>query len=384
MTGLVLLARPAVRAAEGKVALSTRRLQIAARINLNEELTRFFGDSPVSSGKCLEGGHMRPVNIQYRRYEPVGQSGSDLHQSIQSALSELVDQKQRRQSPKLRMIEVDDKGHAVLNRIDEFKNWTFGELALFNPGQGVPVIIDSEDATVLDLKQMSLQRGQHLIKGVIYYISCGKHVVFIQPPNVSIGILKSYLEWFLCANGPNLPKPFRLEAMVQASGENAPKVRSIGIHARSTFEGETAPSMRVEDYKEVKEAGKATSDSTSTALDMARAAGMSSKDLQLLANLAEGGELVADLRLKLVKDGKQVRFDRVKASDLLSDQENDTISLYGENGKFKGELTRLRYVGAQVQTMGDFLDPDDSRRALIEAYGFFRSNGHIDGDPLET
>lgn len=72
----------------------------------------------------------------------------------------------------------------------------------------------------------------------------------------------------------------------------------------------------------------------------------------------------------------------MKASDLLNDQESDTISLYGENGKFKGALTRLRYEGAQVATSGDFLDPDDSRRALIEAYNFFRSNGHIDGAPL--
>jgi hypothetical protein len=189
----------------------------------------------------------------------------------------------------------------------------------------------------------------------------------------------------LCSNGPRLSMPLRLEAMVQASGSTAPKVRSIGIQARSALETHAVGDarMRVEDYKEVKEAGRVTSHSTSAALDMARAAGMSSEDLQLLASLADGGDLVADLRLKLVKDGKQIKFDRVKASDLLSDQENDTISLYGENGKFKGELTRLRYVGAQVETVGEFLDPDDSRRALIEAYNFFRSNSHIDGAPLE-
>lgn len=329
---------------------------------------------------------MRPVNIQYRRFEPVGSASSNLHQSMKIGLSELLEQKQRRHSPKLRTVEIRDKGHAVLNRIDEFKNWIFGELALFNPGQGVPVIIDSENATILDLKQMSLQSGQHLIKGVIYYICCDEHVIFIQPPNVSVGVLKSYLEWFLCSNGPKLASPFRLEAMVQASGGSAPKVRSIGIHARSSLEPMATEEsrMRIEDVKEVKEAGRVTSESTSAALDMARAAGMSSKDLQLLASLADGGELVADLRLKLIKDGKQVKFDRVKASDLLTDQESDTISLYGENGKFKGELTRLRYVGAQVQTVGEFLDADDSRRALIEAYNFFRSNSHIDGSPLEA
>lgn len=326
---------------------------------------------------------MRPVNIQYRKFEASGSAPVDLHRNIISALSELVGEKQRRHSPRLRMVDLDDKGHAVLNRVDEFKNWTFGELALFNPGQGVPVLIDSEDATILDLKQMSLQSGQHLIKGVIYYIVCGEHVVFIQPPNVSVGIIKSYFEWLICSNGPQLPKPCRLEALVQATGESAPKVRAIGIRARSTLEPVEAK-MRVEDYKEIKEVGHVSSGSTSAALDMARAAGMNSKDLQLLASLADGGELVADLRLQLMKDGKQVKFDRVKASDLMNDQENDTISLYGENGKFKGELTRLRYVGAQVNTMGDFLDPDDSRRALIEAYNFFRSNAHIDGAPLDV
>lgn len=324
---------------------------------------------------------MRPVNIQYRRFEPAGNT-TNLHTSISAALSEIVSQKQRRISPKLRMKELGDKGTAVLNRIDEMHNWTFGELALFNPGQGVPVIIDSEDV-ILDLKQMSLQSGQHLIKGIIYYLNCENHVVFIQPPNVSLGILRAFFEWLLCSNGPKLPAPFRLEAMVQASGDNAPKVKAIGIRARSELKATGSMVMRVEDHQEVREAGKATSDSTSTALDMARAAGMSSNDLQLLASLADDGELVADLRLKLIKDGKTVKFDRVKASDLLNDQESDTISLYGENGKFKGELTRLRYEGARVDTRGEFLDPDDSRRALIEAYNFFRSNGHIDGDPLD-
>lgn len=325
---------------------------------------------------------MRPVNIQYRRFVPTVGGAGDLHRYITTALGEVVDAKSRRDTTKHRITEIEDKGSAVLNRIDEFANWHFGELALFNPGQGVPVIVDREDATVLDLKQMALQQGQYLIKGIIYYISCGEHVVFIQPPNVSIGILRSYLEWLVCVNGPKLPVPLNLETLVHVTGEAAPKIASIGIRAKSRLTTVGEHPMRVEDVKEVRDAGKATSTSTSAALDMARAAGMSSEDLQLLASLAEDGELVADLRLKLIKKGRVVKFDRLKASDLLNDQENDTIAFYGENGKYKGELTRLRYSGAKVQTSGEFLDPDDCRRALIEAYNFFRNNGHIDGAPL--
>ncbi|WP_432475255.1 hypothetical protein ACRRRS_14790 [Brucella anthropi] len=327
---------------------------------------------------------MRPVNIQYRRFEPAEAGNSNLHNSIVHALGEQIEGKLRRQAPKHRTVQIEDKGHAVLNRIDEFSNWTFGELALFNPGQGVPVIIDKEDSVVLDLKEMSLQNGQHLIKGVIYYINCDEHVVFIQPPNISVGVLRTYFEWLLCTNGPKLGAPLRLEALVEATGENAPKVQAIQVKARSTLPSGAGLAMRAEDAKEVREAGKATSETTSMALDMARAAGMSPRDLQLLASLSEDGELVADLRLKLIKDGKTVKFDRVKASDLLTDQETDTISFYGENGKYHGSLTRVRYPGAQVKTSGDFLEPDDCRRALIEAYNFFRSNGHIDGSPLET
>lgn len=250
-------------------------------------------------------GSMRPVNIQYRRFEPAGNGSANLHAATSSGLSEVVSEKQRRDSPKLRMTEILDKGSAVLNRIDEQKNWLFGELALFNPGQGVPVLIDKDDAPILDLKQMSLQSGQHLIKGIIYYICCESHVVFIQPPNVAVSVLKDFLEWLLCSNGPRLPSPFKLEAMVQASGENAPKVKSIGVRARSELSMIEEPMMRVEDHREIREAGKVSSSSSSAALDMARAAGMSSKDLQLLASLAEDGELVADLRLKLIKDGRR-------------------------------------------------------------------------------
>ncbi|RBO91027.1 hypothetical protein [Pseudochrobactrum asaccharolyticum] len=326
---------------------------------------------------------MRSVNIQYRQFVPESGASCNLHEAIVAALGEIVEGKLRRDVPKCRTAEIDDKGHAVLNRIDEFSNWTFGEVALFNPGQGVPVLIDKADSNVLDLKEMSLQNGQHLIKGVLYYINCDEHVVFIQPPNVSVGILRSYFEWLLCANGPKLGAPLNLEALVEASGEHAPKVEAIQVKARSELSSDSSPTMRMESVKDVKEAGRATSATTSMALDMARAAGMGPSDLQLLASLSEDGELVADLRLKLVKDGKTVKFDRIKASDLMTNQENDTISFYGENGKYHGSLTRVRYPGAKVKTLGDFLEPDDCRRVLMEAYNFFRSNGHIDGSPLE-
>lgn len=299
------------------------------------------------------------------------------------ALAETVSGRQRRASPKLRMTEIEDKGHAVLNRIDEYSNWTFGELALFNPGQRVPVLIDNDEVAVLDLKELSLQSGQHLIKGVIYYIVCQRHVVFIQPPNISVATLRSYLEWLLCNNGPRIAAPLRLEAMIEVKGEKAPKVHAIGFKAKSNLVGNEEGKMRSETVKEVTAAGSVRSSSTSTAINMARAAGMSSADLQLLTSLADGGELIAEMRLKLIKEGKTVKFDKVRVSDLLTDQESDTMSFYGENGKFKGDLSRLRYTGAQVQTVGDFLAPDDSRRALVEAYNFFRANGHIDAPQLE-
>lgn len=298
------------------------------------------------------GEGMRPVNIQYRRFMPVDTGSSNLHHSIILALDEQVEDKSRKHAPKHRTIQIEDKGHAVLNRIDQFDNWTFGELALFNPGQGVPVIIDSEVSSVLDLKEMSLQNGQHLIKGVIYYLNCEEHVVFIQPPNISVGVLRSYFDWLLCDNGPKLGGPLRLEALVEVTGDHAPKVEAIQVKAKSTLPSGAGLAMRAEDVKEVREAGKATSESTSMALDMARAAGMSPMNLQLLASLSEDGELVADLRLKLVKDGKTVKFDRIQASDLLTGQESDTISFYGENGKYHGSLSRLRYPGAKVKTSG--------------------------------
>jgi hypothetical protein len=331
---------------------------------------------------------MRPVNIQYRRFVVEnGSSENQLHKAIYDSLLEEIDGKKRFDVPKLRRTSIPDKGEVLLNRFDSAKNWNFGEVALFNPGQGVPVLIDDEDATVLNLREMSLESGRHLIKGVLYYLSCGPHLVYIQPPNVTVSLLQHYLHWLICENGVQLKSPLQLEAKVEVSGESAPKVQSIRIKSKSSFSSEEDDegnkTMRVESRKEISEAARMQSSDTSAAIDMARAAGMSSADLQLLASLADDGELVADLKLKLVKDGKTVKFDKVKASSLLDHQENDSISLYGENGKYQGDLSRLVYKQARVALEGDFLKPDDCKRALVEAYNFFRSNGHIDGEMLQ-
>lgn len=131
------------------------------------------------------------------------------------------------------------------------------------------------------------------------------------------------------------------------------------------------------------DAGGASTSDHSTALDLARAAGMTDARIQSMMEEADGAELVADLRLRFVRKGKRLKIERSKASNFLEGSENDEISLYGENGKFVGELSRLTQKGVEVQTLGEYLDPDDCRRALLETYNAFRSDGKIVGPELE-
>lgn len=329
---------------------------------------------------------MRPVNVQYRKFEhdhsEINNKG--LFKIVENALDEIVDDKKRRSSAQLRMVEFYERGTAVLNLYEPLENWAFGELALFNPGQGVPVIVASETGNELDLRELSLKADQHLIKGVLYWLFCGEHVVFIQPPNVSQNLLKDYLNWLVCDNGPKISGPLKLEAQVSVDDAAKPQVKEIGIRTSSDLQHEETVNEVVSETEVTRLAGTASLAETSQALDIARAAGLTEPTIRYMAESAEGGELVADVKFHLKKKGKRVRLEKAKVSALLNDNENDEISLWGESGKFVGNLTRLTHPNVRVATVGEFLDPVDCKRALVEAYNYFRSNAHIDGEDLRS
>lgn len=178
------------------------------------------------------------VNLQYRDFKNGGKAPDKktLFHYIEDSMDEKTPDGIRRSQIKQRMFDLpSDKGTAILNDYQLYQNWSFGELALFNPGAQIPIIVEDDNSGTYDLRQLALKSKQHLVKGILYWLVCENHVIFIQPANISPNFFKDYVTWMICSNGPKLTAPLHIDALVSIKGENQSKVDEFGIKSRSSF-----------------------------------------------------------------------------------------------------------------------------------------------------
>ncbi|MDD7908629.1 hypothetical protein PUV47_01760 [Pseudovibrio exalbescens] len=326
----------------------------------------------------------KAVNVQYRSFRIVSEKpiNKTVFELVEESLDEVVNNITRRNDPKIRSREIQDSGIALLNRYEAVKNWSFGELVLFNTDNNVPVVIQEEGANILDLRRMELENGRHLLKGVLYCIFVDNHILYIQPPNVSQKLLENYLVWLICDVGAKLDGEIALDPKVEAGGD-ATDVEDISISTRKQRRSGARLEAEEIDVVEEQKADGGSSSDINTALKLADIVGLDKAKLEQLVEKSDGAELIADVTFKFRRKGKRVRFNRVDMAPILSDIEEDSLKLRGQNGEITGELTRISYKGGRVDETGGLLIPDDARRVLIEAYQHFRSNAYIDGEDLE-
>jgi hypothetical protein len=107
------------------------------------------------------------------------------------------------------------------------------------------------------------------------------------------------------------------------------------------------------------------------------ALGVPSADLaKLIADLPEGAELKAEVRLLVKERNRRVRLDKTSLNQILRNVDEDEFILRDKDGNQVGRMIELKHP-VLVESEGNLLIPADVRLALIEAYEFFANNGYI-------
>ncbi|OYU50087.1 MAG: hypothetical protein CFE31_00535 [Rhizobiales bacterium PAR1] len=323
----------------------------------------------------------KKVTVQYRKLDDI--AGSFGTQTLQQAISACLKQPHGSgilgDNPAQRQYNDNGYGTLVLNYIDDKSEYFFGELVRFEPGADLPLLQLSTGVKAYNLTQAKPPDGHEPLRGVLYFMAVGNHVVLIEA-DVSSSRAERYLSWLLSEATATVPKGTHviLLAELTASGGamQLSQVEEV-VFKPKPFVPEGADQLLPDQHLPTVETATRGVAETN-ALEVLKAAGMDEADIQKFAANDTQIEVTLQIRFK----GQRRKRQSLTIDDtnrLLRNIPDDELTLKGPGGRQKnGKIEKLAYP-ANVETLGSLLKTADVARALYEGYKSFVSNGYVDG-----
>ena len=320
----------------------------------------------------------KKVNVQYRKLEDLaGAFGAHTLQTALSASLKHVGAKGTiADSVASRQYDGDkDYGTIVLNYVEDPSAFFLGEIVRFEPGADLPLLQIGSNVKAYNLTQAKAPQGHEPIRGVLYFMAIGNHVMVLES-DVSTGRAEKYLGWLLgeatatVAAGAHVILVAELSA--QAGATQLSHVEQVLFKPRAVSPADPQAPM------EPVTVGATRRDVSDTnTLEVLRAAGMDETDIQKLVGADTTIEVTLQIRFRGHRRRKPLGID--DANRLLRNLPEDQVTLIGPGGRQReGKIVKLAYP-ANVELVGSLLDTRDVARALHEGYKYFVSNGYIDG-----
>lgn len=318
------------------------------------------------------------VQIQYRRLDdPESYFGNKtLQATIEEALSCARNGGPMRDHADRRAQEEDPAyGTLVLNKIDEATTHFFGELVRFEKGAQLTMLSMVGDGNIYDLVQADAPDDHEPLKGVVYFMVCKNHVLFI-PGEIASSRLERYLRWLLsvAANVITTSAGVVLAAEIELMEHVAP----IPLIERVAY---TPPPFRPADFDQSgielgSTPGKERQEvSTQRTLQVLRAAGTDEADIERL--MSDNTDVEVTLEISFKNGRKNKAIDLGTVGRMFRNVEPDELTLRGTRGtQIHGNLMKLSYT-TDVLTVGSLLDWRDAARNLFQAYSHFVESGQI-------
>ena len=323
----------------------------------------------------------KKVTVQYRKLDDiVGAFGSQtLQQALSACLKQPRDQGVLGDMPAHRQYKDDIYGTLVLNYIDERPDYFFGELVRFEPGADLPLLQLETGVKAYNLTQAKAPDGHEPLRGVLYFMAIGNHVVLIEA-DVSSARAERYLSWLLAEATTTLKSGTHviLLAELTASGGamQLSNVEEVVFRPKPFTSQSTDAPAQEQMVSTIETATKGVAETNT--LEVLKAAGMDEADIQKFATNDTQIEVTLQIRFK----GQRRRRQSLSIDDtnrLLRNIPDDELTLKGRGGRQKnGKIEKLAYP-ANIETVGSLLKTTDVARALYEGYKSFVSNGYIDG-----
>jgi len=308
----------------------------------------------------------KKVTVQYRKLDDMAKAfgAQTLQQAVSACLKQPRGPGMLGDDPAQRQFGDDGYGTLVLNYIDDRAEYFFGELVRFEPGADLPLLKLGTGVKAYNLTQAKAPDGHEPLRGVLYFMAIGNHVVLAEV-DVSSARAERYLSWILSEATTTIPKGSHviLLAALTASGSSMQlsKVEEVVFKPKPLAppKPETLMPDQVVDAFETATRGVAETN----ALEVLKAAGMDEADIQKFAANDTQIEVTLQIRFK----GQRRRRQSLSIEDtnrLLRNIPDDELTLKGPGGRQKnGKIEKLSYP-ANVETVGTLLKTADVARAV--------------------
>lgn len=350
----------------------------------------------------------KPVTIHYRKFERPGGVVCSLEDLIRGALNALdvtqgkdVRVKERYIS---RLQTVGSDNLFINLCVDETgpSSYVMGDVLHFTKGR-LQALFQTADphAALVPVQQMQAPEQSEYVHSQMFWFVKGDHVFVIQSLSLQTEQLEAYFRWFLHTKTGSMlfdePVVLATKFDKESVGGDLGDIQQIivgGIASRLPAETSSSreTTKTTEKTTEVTEKNRINT-AKSTKLSTARAIltqlldGEANVD-RLLRAVPEDAELKVQVHIGF--ETKKRKVDRVALRQLetglrnLPDGQLEVVAKgkkVGVDGSVRMNYNAsVKLIKSQVgdsQIIGSLLDPADVRRALVEAYDNFISNGKI-------
>jgi len=280
------------------------------------------------------------------------------------------------------------RDHLFLNHIHDEEKLVFGNLVSFTKGRAQALLRQLGEVPEVDIEQFDPPENDEFLDAILYWLVIKNHVFLIQASGLRSAEFERYIRWLLTERSavwPSDTHTFLIDEFDLAKDElqkRTPDVRMINIGGRARSTDAPAPEpvrerVSVQRGQIAELAGSEEEGWVKRVL--AAVLGNQETVNSALRRLPEGATLKVLVRLGYERTRRDI--DRAELRNLLIAARNlpdSDLSAETKDGtKISGDKIRLTHP-ARLLLVGDLLDPNDAKRAMIEAYGVFVGNGKID------
>jgi len=332
----------------------------------------------------MAGKNTRDVTIYYKRLDGAW-DGVTLENAVRQAMDVAADtgkikdlwRHRQRLDPK------DARLSYFINHHQDDSQLLFGDLVSFTAGRSQHLLANLGDVAEVDVETMSAPEKKEYLDSMMFWMLVGNNVLLIQSASLRADALEHYLNWLLKErtqaitndNSVILVDQF---ALVSSKGKDLPDIREINIGGR-VVAGDIQPRTSHEASPVVRDVGEIASsdDRNWIARVLGAVLGDDQKVNNTLKKVPDGTKLKVSVRLGYERT--KLDADREALRDILVAVRNlpdSDLSAKTASGTITGDKIRLTY-GAKIETVGDLLDQNATKAAMIEAYNHFLKSGQL-------
>ena len=324
----------------------------------------------------------QPVTIHYRRLEDATAAfgGKTLEAAIRKAMAHGVEGGKISEHWKRRawVVPPSSDDTLLMNLHQDSDDYYFGDLTHYTKGFLQTLLAEAQDTPSLTVEQQPPPKGKEYVHSMMYWLAIKNHVVMIQSRSLSSKQLEEYLTWLLKDRTTTISPTGQviLQAKFDAAevGGDLADISEIvvgGATVRPSAIHEKTALTTTDRYQELA-TKKPWRD---RAVEVLRAVMNNEADVQkLLESVPDEAKLEVAVHIGY-KAKKEV--SRAPMQQALRNLPEGEITARGPDGRMTGSDIRLSH-SASILKNGSLLDPDDTVRALREAYQYFVDNGKIE------